>query len=366
MMTTKTDRVLTYGELFCGPGGMACGATQVKAHSAHGRTYRIEHTWASDIDLDACKTYRRNICPEDPDSVYHSDVRKLKFTQLRSVDILAFGFPCNDFSTLGEQRGLKGNYGSLYKHAARALKYFRPMFFVAENVHGLKLLSNGDGLSAVFKEFAAAGYKLVPHLYHFEDYGVPQARHRIIIVGVRSDLKHTFKIPAPTHHKHVSCKHALEKYPIKPDTPNHERTIQSQTVIDRLSHIKPGENAWNANLPRHLKLHVKGAWISQIYRRLDSRLPSYTVTGSGGGGTHVYHWKENRALTNREKARLQTFTDKFVFEGKKDSVRRQVGMAVPPRAAKVIFRAILNTIAGVPYRSVETNLPHITPQPQKR
>jgi DNA (cytosine-5)-methyltransferase 1 len=359
-MKVKRDRVLRYGELFCGPGGMAYGATRVKVRNAYGRTYRIRHSWASDIDIDACVTYRSNICPENPESVYHSDIRRLKLTQLGGVDILAFGFPCNDFSTLGEQRGLDGNYGSLYKHAARALKYFRPMFFVAENVHGLKLLSNGDGLLAVFKEFVAAGYRLFPHLYHFEDYGVPQARHRIIIVGVRSDLRYTFRIPAPTHRKHISCKFALQRRPIRPETPNHEFTIQSQTVIERLRYIKPGQNAWNAELPRRLKLHVKGAWISQIYRRLHPDKPSYTVTGSGGGGTHVYHWKENRALTNREKARLQTFPDSFVFLGKKDSVRKQVGMAVPPRAAKVIFRAILNTIAGVPYRAVEANLPEVT------
>ena len=75
------------------------------------------------------------------------------------------------------------------------------------------------------------------------------------------------------------------------------------------------ENAWTAKLPDHLKLNVKGATISQIYKRLDPNKPAYTVTGSGGGGTHVYHWKEPRALTNRERARLQTFPDDFKFHG---------------------------------------------------
>lgn len=96
--------------------------------------------------------------------------------------------------------------------------------------------------------------------------------------------------------------------------------------------------------------------ISQIYKRLDPDKPSYTITGSGGGGTHVYHWSENRALTNRERARLQTFPDDFVFEGSKESVRKQIGMAVPAQGAKIIFEAVLKTFAGIDYPSVEPRL----------
>ncbi len=115
--------------------------------------------------------------------------------------------------------------------------------------------------------------------------------------------------------------------------------------IKRLEHIKPGENAFTATLPNHLKLQMKsGATISQIYKRLHPDKPSYTVTGSGGGGTHLYHWDEPRALTNRERARLQTFPDDFRFFGGKESVRKQIGMAVPPVGAEVIFRAIINTL----------------------
>ena len=79
---------------------------------------------------------------------------------------------------------------------------------------------------------------------------------------------------------------------------------------------------------------VKKARMSHIYKRLDSSKPAYTVTGSGGGGTHVYHYKEDRALTNRERARLQTFPDRYEFEGGKESIRRQIGMAVPVEGAK--------------------------------
>ena len=123
--------------------------------------------------------------------------------------------------------------------------------------------------------------------------------------------------------------------------------------MERLKHIKPGQNAFTANLPKELQLNVKGAKISQIYKRLDPTKPAYTVTGSGGGGTHIYHYEEPRALTNRERARLQTFPDDYVFEGSKESVRKQIGMAVPVRGAKVIFEAILRTFAGLSYESMD-------------
>ena len=144
--------------------------------------------------------------------------------------------------------------------------------------------------------------------------------------------------------------------PIPEDAPNNDLTKQSPTVVERLGYIKPGQNAFTADLPEHLKLNISGAKISQIYKRLDPEKPAYTVTGSGGGGTHIYHWAEPRALTNRERARLQTFPDDFVFEGSKESVRKQIGMAVPCMGAKIIFEAILKTFAGIPYESMPANI----------
>lgn len=109
---------------------------------------------------------------------------------------------------------------------------------------------------------------------------------------------------------------------------------QSRQVVERLSYIKPGQNAFTADMPEYLRLNVKGAKISQIYKRLDQGKPAYTVTGSGGSGTHIYHYEENRALTNRERARLQTFPDDYVFEGSKESVRKRIGRAAPAKGAK--------------------------------
>ena len=97
--------VFTLGELFCGPGGLAWGAMNADVPGM-----KIVHAWANDYDLDTCKTYIRNICPESPDSVYCEDVHTLDIEKLGPIDALAFGFPCNDFSVVGEQLGFKGKF----------------------------------------------------------------------------------------------------------------------------------------------------------------------------------------------------------------------------------------------------------------
>lgn len=349
------------GELFSGPGGIGYAATMANTISKTGEEYSIEHVWATDYDKDTCDTYANNIIGKKSKSVVCSDIRKLDFKKLSkisNIDGLAFGFPCNDFSMVGEQKGINGTFGPLYSYGVKVLQQFQPMWFLAENVGGLRNSNEGNAFKTILKELKKCGYQITPHLYKFEEYGVPQARHRIIIVGIRNDLDKKFKVPSPKPFTNIdnSSRTALETPPILNGTYNHEKTNHAKQVIERLKHIKAGENAFNANLPKELQLNVKGAKISQIYKRLHPEKPSYTVTGSGGGGTHVYHWKENRALTNRERARLQTFPDNFVFYGSKESVRKQIGMAVPPKGVKIIFDSILNTFADVKYESIEKNI----------
>lgn len=352
---TPAKMVFKLGELFCGPGGLAWGALNADIGDPN---FRIVHAWANDYDENTCKTYRRNICPDAPETVYCADIRKFDVSKLSSIDAFAFGFPCNDYSVVGEQKGMDGVYGPLYSYGVKVLKMFRPKWFLAENVGGLRNANEGKAFTKILEELRAAGYKLYPNLYKFENYGIPQARHRIIIVGIRDDLDVEFKIPssAPYADKDNTCRTAIEVPPIPTDAPNNELTVQSSTVVERLKYIKPGQNAFTADLPEDLMLHVKGAKISQIYKRLDPEKPAYTVTGSGGGGTHIYHWSEPRALTNRERARLQTFPDTYVFEGNKESVRKQIGMAVPCQGAKIIFEAILKSFAGIPYEWMEANI----------
>lgn len=338
------------GELFCGPGGIAKGAQLANIGNSD---WGISHAWANDFDASTCQTYRNNICPDDPNSVVCEDVHTLDLSHFSPIDALSFGAPCNDFSLVGEKKGFEGKYGPLYTYGIKALHLYKPYWFMFENVSGIRSANDGKAFEKILADMKAEGYRLYPNLYKFEKYGIPQSRHRMIIIGIREDLPFEFKIPAYNTYAMRTCREAIEDPPIANDAANNEKTKQSATVVERLKHIKPGENAWNADLPEELRLNVNGAKLSLVYRRLDPDKPSYTITGSGGGGTHVYHWSEPRALTNRERARLQTFPDDFVFYGSKESVRKQIGMAVPVQGAKIIFEAVLKTFAGIPYDYIE-------------
>lgn len=187
------------GELYSGPGGIGIAAKKANIE-AKEKHYSISHAWATDYDRDSCDTFKNNICPDNPKSVVCKDIRKLDFQKLKDIseiDGLAFGFPCNDFSVVGEQKGIDGVYGPLYSYGIKALDQFKPLFFLAENVGGLRNSNNGKAFETILDEMVEAGYKVTPHLYKFEEYGVPQARHRIIIIGFRDDLDLSFNVPAP-------------------------------------------------------------------------------------------------------------------------------------------------------------------------
>jgi len=355
--------VFTLGEMYCGPGGLALGASRASQRK-NGKRVGFRHLFATDHDRDTCKTYKHNMQSYSSElQVICEDVRKLAIDELPVADGFVFGFPCNDFSIVGETKGIDGKYGALYEYGVEYIERANPLFFLAENVSGLSSANSGRAFEVILSALANAGrygYMLTPNLYRFEQYGIPQSRHRIVIVGIRGDLGKTFCVPRPNS-KIVTCKQAIESPPISRTAKNHEFTSQSPRVVERLSHIGPGENAWTANIPRSLQLNVKGARLSQIYKRLDPLKPAYTITGSGGGGTHVYHWQENRALTNRERARLQTFPDDFEFIGSKESVRRQIGMAVPPIGAEVILVAILRTLLDITYPVSSPSFPLLGP-----
>lgn len=386
------------GELFCGPGGMALGAKLASEEVCEKfNTSSIEHVWGVDKDKNAIETFSANGLGEG----VHCDAMDFvtdvggcchrHLSDFERINALAFGFPCNDFSTVGERRGVNGKFGQLYKAGVRVLNACNPLFFVAENVSGINSANSDAAFHQILSELSEAGqdgYNLTTHLYKFEEYGVPQMRHRYLIVGIRKDLDVEFKVPAPTHSVPVSAGVSLSQpYSVNPIL-NSQRSKQDPTVTERLLFIPPWQNAWLLDelvemsseerrqyLEKHLpwynehfalasddeildrilacKLNCKKARMSHIYRRLDFNKPAYTVTGSGGGGTHVYHWEECRSLTNRERARLQSFPDHFEFKGGIGQIRKQIGMAVPPIGAKVIFRAILDCFDGREYRSLK-------------
>lgn len=308
----------------------------------------LSPTWAVDWNEDACATYRAMIGSH----AICDKVENVKFKELEAVTGLAFGFPCNDFSMVGERKGTSGYFGGLYKFAEKAIKELEPDWFIAENVPGLMASGGHD----IMREFANAGvgYRLSVHLYRFEEYGVPQKRWRVIGVGIRSDLDLTYRPPAPTHSKPVSAREAFKG--VEDIVHNNEIPRHSDKVVRLLQSIPPGENCWYEGVPKELRLNVENVKMSLIYRRLHPDNPSYTVVGSGGGGTQGYHYEHPRAITNRERARLQSFPDDFIFEGSTQSVRKQIGMAVPPLGAQQIGEALVKTLQGVKYASVEPSV----------
>jgi DNA (cytosine-5)-methyltransferase 1 len=121
------------GELFCGPGGIGYAAITAKIKNP---SYKIVHAWANDYDKDTCETFTKNIAQKEG-TVICQDIRKLDYSRLKKIseiDALAFGFPCNDFSVVGEQKGMDGVFGPLYSYGIKALNKFQPIWFLAENV----------------------------------------------------------------------------------------------------------------------------------------------------------------------------------------------------------------------------------------
>ena len=348
-------------ELFCGAGGFAEGAKRAG----------FKHIWGVDIHKDSCETFKNNQKCE----AFHEKIEdfskpkrleKIK-KDFGKINGLLFGFPCNDFSLVGKKEKMEGKFGGLYKYACKVLNFFEPEFFVAENVTSLskKLKFNSSETVLVkdifdkeklqnqnyqnFKKImgdlancSKHGYRIYADNYKFEEYGVPQSRHRIILVGFREDFfrknKINFEKPEKNKGPFKTCKEALEEIP---DGVEHtEKTKHDERVIRRLKKTAEGKNVWDLGDDEDGLPGVKKARMSHIYKRLDSSKPAYTITGSGGGGTHVYHYKENRALTNRERATLQTFPFTYNFEGGKESIRRQIGMAVPVLGAEKIMKAV--------------------------
>ena len=329
--------------LFSGCGGMDLGAEMTGA---------VKTTWASDLDPWAVATYRRNLGSH----VWLGDVRDMEFPDV-PADILLAGPPCQDYSSLWNHDGAKTARGNLFREVARFLDQRQPKAFVLENVPGLLSANHGEAWILVrhalraptqfLYDGAGPRYEISAEVVDFAELGVPQHRPRLIVIGIRRDLGiQPPAVPRPFRRHLRTVRDALDEAPITSGAPNHELGFDSPDVVERLKLIAPGEN-YRA-IPKDHPLAVKGL-ISHVYRRLDPDRPAYTVIAGGGGGTHGYHHREPRRLSNRERARLQSFPDQFVFEGGEGRstyprVRRQIGNAVPPTAGQVIVQALVDAL----------------------
>ena len=280
------------------------------------------------------------------DVIHEGDIEQIdpyNNHEIPNCDLILGGFPCQDFSIIWKQPGLNGERGNLYKSFLRFVDAKKPLAFVAENVKGILTANGKRAIQQIIEDFQniEPGYVVIPHLYNFADYGVPEFRERVLIVGIRSDTGFDFKHPKPTHGPHngllpyVTVGDAfkeVEKVPFNNEKIN--ITARTEKVI---SLIPEGGNF--TAIPTSSEYYVKGM-ISHVYRRVKLDEPSKTIIAQGGGGTWGYHFPENRPLTNRERARIQSFPDDFFFYGNTTEVRRQIGNAVPPVGVHAIAIAL--------------------------
>ena len=305
--------------LFSGCGGLDLGF--------HQQGY--ETVWANDCNEWAVETFKNYF----GDIIVHGDIEGIDpyKDDVPECDMILGGFPCQDFSMIWKRPGLNGERGNLYKSFLRFVDAKKPKAFVAENVKGLLSANNKKAIETIVKDFEkiTPGYLVKIQLYNFADYGVPQFRERVLIVGIRLDTGFDFTHPEPTHgpgraKPHVTAGEALEGAEKVPY--NNEHMNIAPKTIEKLKLISEGGNF--TDIPKDHPLYVKGM-ISHVYRRIHRSEPSKTIIAAGGGGTWGYHYPEPRALTNRERARLQSYPDDFIFVGTNTEIRRQIGNSVP-------------------------------------
>ena len=318
--------------IFSGCGGLDLGF--------HLEGYKT--VWANDISEWAAASFK-NYFGEN--IIKLGDITKINpytNSSIPNCDLVLGGFPCQDFSIIWKQPGLDGKRGGLYRHFLEFVDAKKPKAFIAENVKGLLTANKHKAIETIINDFETIqpGYVVKPHLYNFADYGVPQFRERLLIVGIRIDTGFDFKHPLPTHGSgrgkpYITAGQAIEGA-LEAEF-NNERINCADKTRRMLKMIPEGGNF--TDIPKDDPLYVKGM-ISHVYRRLHHGEPAKTIIAAGGGGTWGYHYSEPRPLTHRERARLQSFPDDFKFIGNVTEVRRQIGNAVPPNGVRQLARRL--------------------------
>lgn len=295
--------------LFSGAGGLDLGFI-LAGHNI---------IWANDLYSDAVATYKRNI----GNHIIEKDIKDIPSDEIPNCDIVIGGFPCQGFSVANTKRNTKDERNSLYKELLRVIKDKQPKFFLAENVKGIMSLNKGKTFKMILDDFSSLDYTVKYKVLNSADFGVPQVRERVIIVGVRNDIDYTFQYPEPTNSKDgndgnpqwVSVINAIGNFP-NPDEPN---------------------NLFNHTYSKY-KLNFNG-YIG--HRPIDPNKPAPTVTARGdnkGGVVILPHPNGLRRMTCRELATIQSFPIDFEFMGNNSSVYRQIGNAVPVLMAYHVAR----------------------------
>jgi len=300
-----------------------CGGLDLPFHRAGYRCKLV-----NEFNSDAARTFERNLGVQ----VNTAPIEELDMERLPKAGLVTGGFPCQDFSQIWKRPGLKGTRGNLYTYFLEVVDRVKPKAFVAENVLGILTANGGRAINQIISDFSdiEPGYVVIPKVYNFADFGVPQFRQRVILVGIRVDTGFNFVHPVGqfgTGRRKPHRTTGLALAGLDSTFPNQEPMKIQPRTVEILRRISAGGNF--TDIPKGDPYYVKGM-ISHVYRRIDPKKPSMTLIAGGGGGTWGYHFPEPRALTNRERARIQSFPDDFVFEGSFGEIRRQIGNAVPP------------------------------------
>lgn len=335
-------------DLFCGIGGFSYGFEM---------TNSFEVICGVDIWSVALDTFKLNHKIDNID-IIQEDLSKLKKNYwskyINNVDVIIAGPPCQGFSMSGK-RDINDKRNTLFEEVIKATKVINPSYVVIENVVGLLSMKNADGINIkdlIYEEFKKIGYRVEHKVLNAADYGVPQARKRVVFIASKS-MKISFPKAIIDSKHYVTVGDALGNVDpdgdlyLKPktdfqklmsgrkDIQNHIRRQSNDLVTKRMSFIPQGGN-WK-DIPK--ELGTGGGVHSNAYKRLDPRLPSVTIKHAAKA--MIIHPDKNRILTVREVARLQSFPDDFVITGNGSDQHQQLANAVPPLLGKAIAEELL-------------------------
>lgn len=322
--------------LFSGCGGLDLGILgDFNFLGKHYERTLFDIVWANDIYPQACETYKHNI----GNHIVQEDIANIDLNTIPNADIVIGGFPCQDFSVAGKRQGLTVKRGRLYLEMKKVIEHIIPKIFIAENVEGLVNMENGLILETIKNDFRSItcnehgySYDVSHYLLHAADYGVPQIRRRVFIVGIRSDLNVKFIKPKPTHNENtwVTAKEAIDDLWGKENDAsilNHSQYSKAKFYPGKKLQ---GNNQIRADAPSVTIRAEHHGNIEAHYRSLKPSDPK-----------NMDYW---RRLTVRECARIQSFPDNFEFKGATTHAYKQIGNAVPPVLAWHLAQSIQNVL----------------------
>lgn len=317
---------LKVASLFCGCGGTDLGL--LGGFEFLGNRYsknNIEIVYANDIDKNACRIFADNF-GIDPDN---RDIRGIESSELPDFDLLTGGFPCQSFSIVAQnpkRLGVKDDLGKLFFEMCRILKDKKPLSFIAENVKGLLSANHGEAFPLIINEFESCGYDVYYKLLNAVNFGVPQKRERIFIIGFRKDLKVKFQFPESVIFSETDY-------------------IPLSVAIDEIVPDKYwfSEKAVAGMLRRRESMNKGRAQdVSKPCNTVGSHLAKVSLNSTD---PVLYVDNRFRRFTPREVANIQSFPQEFILNGSDGALYRALGNAIPPVMMWHISKSVISLLS---------------------